>query len=300
VRRLSGLLALPMLALAVIAGCGGSSPKKSDLPSVAGSFGTKPSFSFPTKTAPPTLKSTVLRAGKGAVVAKGDLLVADYLGQVWGGKVFDNSYDRKVPTGFVIGSGKVIPGWDSVLVGKKIGDRVLMSIPPADGYGAQGNSQAGILGTDTLVFVVDIVASYGPSAAGDSKAVRQPVKTPGVTVKGALGAVPTVAVAKGTKGPAKPTVTVLAKGSGQPVATGVLILQYVAVGYDGQSAGSTWKDGAPSAFPVSDSPTTPFDALRGVPLGSRVLLQLPAATGRPAIAVVADLVAEPKDDGSSG
>jgi peptidylprolyl isomerase len=289
-----------MLALAVIAGCGGSSPKKSDLPSVAGSFGTKPSFSFPTKTAPATLKSAVLRAGKGAVVAKGDLLVADYLGQVWGGKVFDNSYDRKVPTGFVIGSGKVIPGWDSVLVGKKIGDRVLMSIPPADGYGAQGNSQAGILGTDTLVFVVDIVASYGPSAAADSKAVPQPVKTPGVTVKGALGAAPTVTVAKGTKGPAKATVTVLAKGSGQPVTTGVLVLQYVAVGYDGQSAGSTWKDGAPSAFPVSDTPTTPFDALRGVPIGSRVLLQLPAASGRPAIAVVADLVAEPKDDGSSG
>jgi peptidylprolyl isomerase len=30
-------------------------------------------------------------------------------------------------------------------------------IPPALGYGTSGNSQAGILGTDDLVFLVDIL-----------------------------------------------------------------------------------------------------------------------------------------------
>ena len=30
-------------------------------------------------------------------------------------------------------------------------------VPPAEGYGKKGNSQAGIQGTDTLVFVVDII-----------------------------------------------------------------------------------------------------------------------------------------------
>jgi len=34
---------------------------------------------------------------------------------------------------------------------------VLLVIPPAEGYGTSGNSQAGISGTDTLVFVVDIL-----------------------------------------------------------------------------------------------------------------------------------------------
>ena len=33
----------------------------------------------------------------------------------------------------------------------------MLSIPPADGYGKSGQSQAGITGTDTLVFVVDII-----------------------------------------------------------------------------------------------------------------------------------------------
>ena len=33
----------------------------------------------------------------------------------------------------------------------------MLSIPPAEGYGSAGQSAAGIKGTDTLVFVVDII-----------------------------------------------------------------------------------------------------------------------------------------------
>ena len=36
---------------------------------------------------------------------------------------------------------------------------MLLVIPPDQGYGPQGNPQAGIEGTDTLVFVVDILAA---------------------------------------------------------------------------------------------------------------------------------------------
>jgi len=36
----------------------------------------------------------------------------NYLGQVWGGRVFDNSYDRGAPVRFPIGVGAVIQGWD--------------------------------------------------------------------------------------------------------------------------------------------------------------------------------------------
>ena len=34
-----------------------------------------------------------------------------------------------------------------------------MVVPPGDGYGTEGNADAGISGTDTLVFVVDILAA---------------------------------------------------------------------------------------------------------------------------------------------
>jgi FKBP-type peptidyl-prolyl cis-trans isomerase len=49
----------------------------------------------------------------------------------------------------------VIPGWDKGLVGKKVGSRVLLVVPPADGYGAEANGQ--IPANSTLVFAVDIL-----------------------------------------------------------------------------------------------------------------------------------------------
>ena len=41
-----------------------------------------------------------------------------------------------------------------------LGDRVLLVVPPADGYGASGQPSAGISGTDTLVFAVDVLGTY--------------------------------------------------------------------------------------------------------------------------------------------
>jgi len=46
----------------------------------------------------------------------------------------------------------VIKGWDQGLVGKHVGDRVLLVIPPALGYGAAG--QSGIAPNETLIFLV--------------------------------------------------------------------------------------------------------------------------------------------------
>ncbi len=83
----------------------------------------------------------------------------NYLGQTWGGRIFDNSYDRGSSISFPIGVGAVIAGWDDALVGKQIGSRVLVSIPPHLGYGERGVPQAGIGGGDTLVFVVDILGA---------------------------------------------------------------------------------------------------------------------------------------------
>jgi len=54
----------------------------------------------------------------------------------------------------------VITGWDKGLVGQTVGSRVMLSIPPADGYGSAGQSQAGITGKDTLVFVVDVIDAF--------------------------------------------------------------------------------------------------------------------------------------------
>jgi peptidylprolyl isomerase len=129
------------------------------LPTASGGFGDKPVLDFPESAAPEDLGVEVLVQGDGDTVQAGDDLEVNYLGQIWGGSIFDNSYDRRSSISFPIGVGAVIGGWDDGLVGKQVGSRVLLSIPPHLGYGERGMPQAGIRGTDTLVFVVDIVGT---------------------------------------------------------------------------------------------------------------------------------------------
>jgi peptidylprolyl isomerase len=103
---------------------------------------------------------TKLVKGDGPVVKKGQTIYVNYLGQVYKAKApFDESYSRGTPTSFPIGVGQVVPGWDQSLVGQTVGSRVVVAIPPALGYGDQGQPSAGIKGTDTLFFVVDILGA---------------------------------------------------------------------------------------------------------------------------------------------
>ena len=106
------------------------------------------------------LRIAPLVQGDGATVEKGQTIVVNYLGQVYDGEApFDSSYARGEPTSFQIGTGAVVKGWDQALVGRAVGSRVLLSVPPDLGYGEEGNKDAGIKGTDTLYFVVDILAA---------------------------------------------------------------------------------------------------------------------------------------------
>jgi peptidylprolyl isomerase len=275
------------------------------LPTATGAFGQKPALTFPSSAPPPSLQRVVLSEGTGPVTKKGDWLITNYLGQVWGGKVFDNSYDRKATSAFQIGVGKVVPGWDVALAGVPVGSRVLLSLPPADGYGSAGSASAGITGTDTIVFVVDIVRAISPSAGGQPDATPKAAPKTGPQVTGKLGVAPKVTIPAGTAEPTKPVVTVLATGTGAPVKAGNVLAQYVAVTWAGKPDGSSWPDPkaaatgsggtGPQELPVAAS--GPLAGLVGVPLGSRVLVQVPAqqdTSGQPqaAVALVVDLLAQ--------
>jgi peptidylprolyl isomerase len=130
------------------------------LPTVAAKAGTVPTLTFASSTPPSGLVTKTLVKGSGPQVVKGEYVIAQYVGYIWRTKkVFGSSWSSGSPFGFVIGASpeQVIPGWDKALVGQTVGSRVLISIPPAEGYGSAGQSQAGITGKDTLVFVVDII-----------------------------------------------------------------------------------------------------------------------------------------------
>jgi peptidylprolyl isomerase len=118
---------------------------------------TKLGFEDAAKKPSDQLEVVTLVEGDGPPARDDSLVTFDYLGQVYGtGKVFDESYSKQ-PVTFPLGVGGLIKGWDEGLVGVKRGSRVLVIAPPEYGYGEAGNPQAGIKGTDTLAFVVDIL-----------------------------------------------------------------------------------------------------------------------------------------------
>ena len=129
------------------------------LPAVAVAADGKPTITVPTGAAAPTqLVSQALIKGAGPAVTAGQTVTVHYTGVIWAtGKQFDSSWDRGAPLDTVIGQGQLIAGWDEGLVGQTVGSQVLLVIPPDKGYGTAGQSTAGISGTDTLVFVVDIL-----------------------------------------------------------------------------------------------------------------------------------------------
>ena len=108
---------------------------------------SKPSLSTP-------VQRVVLKKGTGTTVKATDTVTVNYLGATYQAKTpFDESYSKSAMTQPLSG---LIPGWKIGLTGVKVGSRVLLQIPPAYGYGAQGSGST-IPGNATLWFVIDVV-----------------------------------------------------------------------------------------------------------------------------------------------
>lgn len=133
-----------------------SLPRVSDAPA-----GQAPVVTVPKVAAPKRLQVRTLVRGDGPVLRKGQLLATQYAGYFWrDGRVFNSSWSAGHPFGVVVGTGQVMKGWDQALLGQRVGSRLLLVVPPSLGYGAKGLAQYGIRGSDTLVFVVDLLGAH--------------------------------------------------------------------------------------------------------------------------------------------
>lgn len=96
-----------------------------------------------------------IKIGSGKAIEDGDTVVVNYVGRTQNGVEFDSSYKRGEPYEFVVGSGKVIEGWERGLVGMKEGGERILVIPPLMAY---GNAQVGpIPPNSTLVFSIELL-----------------------------------------------------------------------------------------------------------------------------------------------
>lgn len=104
------------------------------------------------------LRMAYLIEGDGPVVEDGDLTTVNYLGQLPDADTpFDESYSTQ-PLPTPIGLGAVISGWDKRVVGVPVGSRIILQVPPGEGYGRQGSGED-IPGGSTLYFVIDVLGT---------------------------------------------------------------------------------------------------------------------------------------------
>ncbi|MGH3281498.1 MAG: FKBP-type peptidyl-prolyl cis-trans isomerase [Trebonia sp.] len=294
-RRVAALAVVPLLAAVALAGCGSSPSAKSGASasatadtyqsvSVTGAFNKAPKVSIPkVKGTGPLLTKTLIQ-GSGAKLTSSEGMVGNYVAYDWSGKTskaLGSSYSQGTPSLF---AGQLLPGLEKALVGQPLGSRVLAVIPPADAFGSQGNSTEGIKGTDTLVFVVDMISTF------------QTGSVPGTQTSNGGGALPTVVPPKSAK--AGPTIDIntkaappkalqvktLIKGKGPVVKKG----EDIATNYNGyiwrtgKSFQSSWSTpNQPFTTVIGEGQVLPgWDTgLVGKTVGSRVLLVIPPKDG---------------------
>ena len=305
-RRRSLLISVPA-GLATLAACGddkSDSSKASDSPSPSASapsaapppkivdgplpavtsgtkFDEKPTIAKGSGEPSKQLAVKTLVAGSGKAIAENDFVVANYLGQVWNtGKVFDNSYDRKARLAIQLAQDQIIDGWRYALAGKKAGSRVEMAVPPTWGYGSKGNPQAGIKGTDTLVFVVDVQDTFNAKSSAKGKEVPQDNADLPKVGTNTDGKAPSIEVPE-SAAPKKLVAEYVLEGDGEEVAAANSVLvQYKGVLWDGgKEFDSSYANKQLVSFSLQQVVKGWAQGLTGKKVGSRVLIVIPPELG---------------------
>jgi len=97
-----------------------------------------------------------IRLGDGKEVVKGALITTQYNGFLEDGTRFDSSYDKGKPFQCVIGTGRVIKGWDRGLMGMKVGGKRKLFVPAHLAYGER-QIGAHITPNSNLIFEIELL-----------------------------------------------------------------------------------------------------------------------------------------------
>ncbi|WP_406009924.1 FKBP-type peptidyl-prolyl cis-trans isomerase [Streptomyces sp. NBC_00637] len=303
-RRRSLILAAVPAGLVTLAACGddkSDSSKASDsasssagatpppkivdgpLPAITAGvkFDEKPTVAKGTGKPSDQLAVKTVIAGSGKTVAENDYIQANCLGQIWdSAKVLLNTYDTKKPLFTQLAQGGTIDGWRYALTGKKTGSRVLFSVPPTWAFGKDGDTDTGIKGTDTLVFVFDIQDTFNAKSSAKGKDVPQDDAAVPKVGTNTDGKAPSIQIPKSDP-PAKLVSNYVIEGDGAKLAADdTVLVQYKGVVWDtGKEFDSTYSRSALTSFSLQQVVKGWAQGLTGKKVGSRVVIVVPPSLG---------------------
>lgn len=289
-RRLAAVVAATALTLTA---CGSDTPEtettegSTALEQVtvadAADEATTPQVTFdPASVEVEETETRVITAGEGAELAGTELLSFNYA--TFSGNTAEevgSSY-ATTPAALDLGDETVLPGLRSGLTGQNIGSRILIAIPPKDGFGDAGNPNLGIEANDTILFLIDIISAVTPLEEATGTAVAPVAGMP--TVEATAGEPATITMPDDFADPAETVVQPLIEGEGPEVTSG----QTIRVTYTGVTAknGEMFDSSASSPAGYAEfqigvgQVIAGWDTgLVGQKVGSRVLLVIPAAEG---------------------
>ncbi|MFA6897109.1 MAG: FKBP-type peptidyl-prolyl cis-trans isomerase [Patescibacteria group bacterium] len=98
----------------------------------------------------------VLQYGTGdRKVQSGDYILIRYEGKLQDGTVFASNLEQAEPSGFYVGKGETIKGWDKGLIGMRENEKRKLTISPELAYGSFGSD--GVPANATLTYEIHLL-----------------------------------------------------------------------------------------------------------------------------------------------
>jgi len=114
------------------------------------------------------VETQILTSGTGPVGEEGDQVKVHFTGWIAedGGKgnQFDSTYERNLSFDFTLGAGHVIPGLEMGILGMRVGEKRLLTIPAVLAYGSRGRQQGAqqiVPPNATVLFEVELLEVLG-------------------------------------------------------------------------------------------------------------------------------------------
>lgn len=277
----TGLSAALLVSLAACAPSGTTATgdclpagEASNAVAVDGGFGSTPVIAFDAPLSAASTQRTVLVEGEGDAAVNGDTLVFEY--SLYNGETGDEiettGFGGATPATFTVDTeSEQFVGISQALACSTPGSRLAIVVPPADGFGEEGVPALSLTGSESLVFIIDVL---------EIQAAPEPV-TPEEWTSDVpevdLSVTPPVVTLPAAGAPAALSLAVLEQGDGDVVGDDATVL----VDYQGTS----WQTGeifdqsfgaSPATFPVTGVIQGFAAGLIGQQVGTTLLVSIPA------------------------